>query len=164
MMRHERAVQPLIDALGDTSVQQRWVYASALGMIRDQRATEPLIDALTDGDSDVRVAAAKGLGEIGDPRAVDPLVSFLEAQVRPREFTFYVGGNGLDLTRSALETASRAVHMHGGSRAQGAREAVEALAKLGDRRAVPALQRASQDAIHEVRNAADAALKALGGI
>ncbi len=82
-----RAVEPLIDALGDESMMEdrgggedaRGAIAKALGKIGDQRAVEPLIDALFYGKGWYfpdygRAEAAWALGEIGNARAVGPLI------------------------------------------------------------------------------------------
>ena len=82
-----RAVEPLIDALGDESMMEdrgggedaRGAIAKALGKIGDQRAVEPLIDALFYGKGLYfpdygRAEAAWALGEIGNARAVGPLI------------------------------------------------------------------------------------------
>ena len=73
----ERAVEPLIKALGDEDSYTRQLTAMALGKIGDARAVEPLIKALKDEDSDVREYAAWALGEIGNKRAINPLINAL---------------------------------------------------------------------------------------
>jgi HEAT repeat protein len=106
-IKDPRAVEPLIQALGDPSGWVCEAAAYALGEIKDPRAVEPLIAALKDWDyyvpkaarealvkigkpaveplimalkdedEDVRYAAAYALGEIKDPRAVEPLIKAL---------------------------------------------------------------------------------------
>ncbi|RMF83541.1 MAG: NACHT domain-containing protein, partial [Nitrospirae bacterium] len=72
-----RAVEPLLQALGDESRGVRRAAAEALGKLGDPRAVEPLLQALGDRYSDVRLAAAEALGKLGDPRAVEPLLQAL---------------------------------------------------------------------------------------
>jgi HEAT repeat protein len=68
-----RAVEPLINALGDEDGNVRCHSAEVLGNIGDARAVDPLIEALADENEDVCSAAVEALGEIGDMRAVEPL-------------------------------------------------------------------------------------------
>lgn len=71
------AVQPLIDALSDTSTDVQYVAAKSLGMLADVRAVMPLIEKLKSDEKWVRRGAAHALGIIGDKRAVDPLIALL---------------------------------------------------------------------------------------
>jgi len=74
----ERAVEPLIVALGDSDSGVHVAVTQALGQLGDERAVEPLIAILRDSDSGVRVAAAQALGQLGDKRAAEPLLVALE--------------------------------------------------------------------------------------
>ena len=65
-------------ALNDCGSLWRSDVACALGKIGDNRAVEPLVAALKDSRSYVRSAAACALGKIGDNRAVEPLVAALK--------------------------------------------------------------------------------------
>ena len=56
-----RAVEPLIEALGDGSEYVRNSAAGALGKLGDTRAVEPLIEALEDEYGKIRRAAAEAL-------------------------------------------------------------------------------------------------------
>ena len=76
----KRAVEPLIDALADSSSEVRKNAARALGELGDKRAVEPLIDALADSESHVREDAAEALGELGDKRAIKPLEILLQEE------------------------------------------------------------------------------------
>ncbi|MDP6364523.1 MAG: HEAT repeat domain-containing protein, partial [Candidatus Poseidoniia archaeon] len=73
----ERAVEPLIEVLGDESKMIGVNAARALGEIGDVRAVEPLIKALDDEYGEVCEYAARALGQIGDARAVEPLIKAL---------------------------------------------------------------------------------------
>ena len=70
-----KAVEPLIEALNDTSFKIRNAATISLGRIGDARAVEPLIAALDKFSGWAR--AAKALGEIGDAKAVEPIVNSL---------------------------------------------------------------------------------------
>ena len=89
---HERATDPLIDALAtdatadggavDTAVRR--AAANALGNLGDSRAVEPLLAALEDPDDLVREQAAVSLGQLDDERAIDPVVTLLDAAENDR--------------------------------------------------------------------------------
>ncbi|MEJ5185587.1 MAG: HEAT repeat domain-containing protein, partial [Candidatus Geothermincolales bacterium] len=76
VMGSERAVEPLLEALGDASRDVRLSVAGALKKI-GHPAVEPLIRALREGDEELRKEAARVLGDLGDERAVRPLVEAL---------------------------------------------------------------------------------------
>lgn len=81
-MGDPKAVDPLIDCLGDDKPSVREKAAEALGAIGDPRAVEPLIhclnQCLSEADVLVRAKAAEALSAIGDRRAVEPLVERLK--------------------------------------------------------------------------------------
>jgi hypothetical protein len=93
----ERAVPPLIRALGDKSPVVRGVAASALGHIGDARAIAPLERLLSDPSDAVRARAREALQLIrekqaraaGGGRAVDPND---QAYVTPKERPLMRGG------------------------------------------------------------------------
>jgi HEAT repeat protein len=64
IMKANKDVEGLIEALKDEDSNVRWRVAYALGEIGDRRAVEPLIEALKDKDSDVRWQAAEALEKI----------------------------------------------------------------------------------------------------
>ena len=76
-MGDERAVKPLVKALGDKDAHLRFHAADALAEIGGP-AIEPLIKALGGKDENVRHSATQALGEMGDARAVEPLIKLLE--------------------------------------------------------------------------------------
>jgi HEAT repeat protein len=110
--KNPRAIQPLIEALGDfdKSVREqatfalsaigkaaieplsavmkeprwetRYRAAEALGKIADEKAIKPLIKALKDNRDHVRYMAAKGLREIGDSEAIEPMIILLKDENR----------------------------------------------------------------------------------
>lgn len=69
-----RAVEPIIQLLGDESVRR--IAVEALGKIGDKRAVEDLIELLE--SFPYRVDAALALGKIGDERAIQPLENILK--------------------------------------------------------------------------------------
>jgi len=73
----EPAVEPLIDALKNSSFSIRQAATLALGEIRDTRAIKPLIAALGDEILEVSVSARIALEEIGKP-AVEFLIDALK--------------------------------------------------------------------------------------
>ncbi len=73
----KRAVEPLLERLGDENADVRGNAAGALGLIGDARAVEPLIERLKDENAHVRYAAAVALSGIGDERAVETLIELL---------------------------------------------------------------------------------------
>ena len=72
------AVPQLIDMLDDQDAFARQAAAMALGHLGDPRAVEPLIAALRDGPPDIRFQVIPSLVELQDRRAVAPIVEALE--------------------------------------------------------------------------------------
>jgi HEAT repeat protein len=58
----QRAVEPLIQALKDSSADLRETAAWALGLRGDKRAMKPLSEALKDQNKEVRAKASWALG------------------------------------------------------------------------------------------------------
>jgi HEAT repeat protein len=76
------AVEPLTSAMNEPQWETRYRAVEALGKIADERAVQPLIQALKDNRDHVRYMAAKGLREIGDSDAVDPMIILLKDENR----------------------------------------------------------------------------------
>jgi len=144
-----RAVVPLIELLrlravpegeGIWSSDPRCEAATALGLIGDRRAVEPLLRALSDERDSLRTLSAIALGKLGDRRAIPALRKALASAKPIYHFGFaaalaqFGDNSGLpDLLYFAIKSAGIS---HGQFPAL---EAMEALGKLRDRRAVPAL-------------------------
>lgn len=64
------AINPMIDALGDSKAYTRWQAAYWLGNQRDTRAVMPLVAILNDSDEHVRGQAIYSLGWIGSKEAI----------------------------------------------------------------------------------------------
>jgi HEAT repeat protein len=105
VLRDERALQPLLDALKDENVEVRASAAAALGNLKDIRAVEPLLEIVnnplispplskeTGGISEyvfsaegqlyspVRNNAIAALGKIGDKRAEPVLIKIVQDEI-----------------------------------------------------------------------------------
>jgi len=77
-VRDDRAVEPLIAAMGDEDPKVRTYAVWALGWYRDPGSVPALVEALGDSEAAVRAEAAKALRRSKDARAVDPLLAALE--------------------------------------------------------------------------------------
>lgn len=133
------AVEKLVDALDDVSLQVRSEAARSLGEMGREEAVETLVETLHDDESDIRSEAAEALGKIGAAGAVEALMVALHDE-DPRVRTsaaLALGEVGGESARSALyeritgpfEKSTFAALIDGSSR-------------LGDRRIIaPALER-----------------------
>ena len=72
------AIEPLSAAMKEPKWETRYRAVEALGKIADEKAVQPLIQALKDNRDHVRYMAAKGLREFGDSEAVDPMIILLK--------------------------------------------------------------------------------------
>ena len=72
------AIEPLSTAMKEPKWETRYRAAEALGKIADEKAIKPLIQALKDSRDHVRYMATKGLREIGDSDAIDPMIILLK--------------------------------------------------------------------------------------
>src|SRR5512137_2305991 len=72
------AIEPLTAAMKEPKWETRYRAAEALGKIADEKAVQPLIQALKDNRDHVRYMAAKGLHNLGDSDAVEPLIILLK--------------------------------------------------------------------------------------
>jgi len=76
------AVEPLSAAMKEPKWETRYRAVEALGKIADDKAVKPLIQALKDNRDHVRYMAAKGLREFGDSDAIDPMIILLKDENR----------------------------------------------------------------------------------
>jgi HEAT repeat protein len=109
-----------------------------------------LLDAVADADAVVRWEAAKALTALGDKRAVPPLIALMQGtgESGQRTAAAYVLGWLYDARAvvplvHVLRNTQEAPELRG--------QAAEALAYIGNRRAVPALLVALEDPSPEVR-------------
>ncbi len=102
----ERAIEPLIFALNDSSALTVWYAADALGELGDHRAVDALAKALESDNEDVRGAAALALGKIGGDRAYESVIALLERYELTGAIAESLGklGNG-----NAIEPLTRAL-------------------------------------------------------
>jgi HEAT repeat protein len=76
------AIEPLSAAMKEPKWETRYRAVEALGRIADEKAVQPLIQALKDNRDHVRYMAAKGLREFGDSDAIDPMIILLKDENR----------------------------------------------------------------------------------
>lgn len=131
-LKDERALEPLIAALNDSSEHVREWSLDALKTLaqegkKNPRAVDESLRLLNDSVSGVRDSAALALGAYGDPRAVDPLI--------------YALGDPDYLVRAF---------------------AASALGTLGDKKAIDALRPLILESDQTVRGYAANALRELG--
>jgi HEAT repeat protein len=184
----EPAVFPLIRVLAERDPDDCRAAAEALGRIGDPRAVEPLIGVvresgwgfigstaaealsrmgsegaeqllglLADPSTDVRLTAVRALGGLGDPQAVEPLhraLSDADRDVRQAAAVALgkLGGAAVGALIDALQDKAVAAH------------AIQALAAIGDVRALPPLIAALRDESYGVRVAAVDAIGSFGGM
>lgn len=147
------AVPPLIEALAGPSSGLRRRSIWVLAMIGDARAVDPLIDMLRQPDAKTRRYAADALGRIGARQAIQPLISALnddDKRVR------WDAARALDrFQNEAIEPLVQVLY-RGTDHAREA--AANALAWMGDVRAVASLVGALRDRDPQVRSRAAFAL------
>lgn len=76
------AIEPLSAAIKEPKWETRYRAAEALGKIADEKAVKPLIQALRDNRDHVRYMAAKGLREFGNSDALEPMIILLKDENR----------------------------------------------------------------------------------
>jgi len=141
--RAKAAVRSLLLALLHKSPKLRSASAEALGRIGDVRSVTPLLRVLgADEATEVREQAAKALGLLKDARAVPALVKTLEAPEASLR-VFAIDALGELGETSVVEGLSQMLTT---DRNPGVRQSlVVALGKLGDARALPALEAMMKD-------------------
>lgn len=140
----------------------RKTAAYALGRFQGIDRTVALIAALKDKDSEVRGAAAVSLGDHADRDAVAPLMAALSdksAFVRAQAARA-LGVNGSAATR-AVPALIRLLTSDEDSEVK--RQAATALGPIGDRSALPALERARHDRDPYLAQAALDAIRMIDG-
>ena len=177
------AVPALSGALAHRDPTTRRCAADALGSLREPAAVDGVKAALADPDRTVRDAAVRALQSIGTPEAASALVAGLERGDRDLQAAIAAALKSFDWT--PVGTSGRVVHavLHGRfdeATAQGAaavaplvamladrdpsmrRGALEALGRLAEPPTAQAIGTAFRDPDASVRQAAAAALAALG--
>ncbi|HJX35146.1 MAG TPA: HEAT repeat domain-containing protein, partial [Desulfatiglandales bacterium] len=123
-----------IKMLEDKSPDIRRIAIKNIIKRPDKKAIDSLILLFNDSEKDVRLLAAEALGEIGGERAVDELINLLNAELNRDQ-----GGRNINLCKKA----------------------VEALAKIGDKRAIPHITKALE--VNDLITTAKKALKSFEG-
>lgn len=72
------AIEPLAAAMKEKKWETRYRAVEALGKIADEKAVKPLVQALKDNRDHVRYMAAKGLRELGNSDAIEPMIILLK--------------------------------------------------------------------------------------
>ena len=126
----------------------------ALGHMRAAAAFDPAVTALDDEREMVRMRAAQALGRIGDRRAIPRLIPLLDdplwdVRYAAADALVALGGSSVAPLRAAFD----------GATPRARRYIVEALAKLGDRAALPLGRVAWRDADPMVRTAVEKSLR-----
>ena len=139
-----KAVPTLISLLrNDEDSVVRNSAARAIGKIGDRehidQIVEALIEALNDKDYYVRVNACWGLGQIKDSRAIPHLIKMVD----PDQRVYTMGDEILDSTTE--EQASTKLKEEGMKFSDVIVEAIKALGKIKDPKALPALIEALKD-------------------
>lgn len=155
----ESAVPILITLLASDKDQfVRKATAYALGRFHEGERTAALAGALRDKDAEVRAAAAISLGDHADTGAIAPLASALSDKnsfVRAQAARA-LGVNG----RAAVQTVPALMTLLTKDEDNEVkRQAAAALGQIGDRSALPALERATRDKDPYLAQAASDALR-----
>lgn len=149
-----RAVEPLIDALGDKFSWVRKAAAEVLGKIGDPRAVKPLAALLLDEDGDVREVARNSLKKFGSP-AIEHFITLMkDKNWRVREASAIELGRmrytgAVTCLISALQDEATHVRC----------AAAYALGEIGDPKAKKYLEALLNDKHEDVRRIANSALK-----
>jgi HEAT repeat protein len=187
-LKDKQAVEGLTRTLVDNDADVREATAIALGSLSDRRAIGPLVLALKDSTSGVRRIAAAALSRIDENWSASPEARAAVEELKPAlydrdpEVRHFVGQLLVslgavepeaspepaagELSASAVEKRRKlAVSLFLAILCDPDRDlrqaAAEALGRLGERRAEPALAHALRDPDAVVRSAADQALQAL---
>lgn len=143
-MGDARAVEPLLDALDNTGAGIRVQAVVSLGKLEDPRITPAIIRALSeDGGHDTAFtqAAAQALAKLGAPQAAETLLEIAEEAEHPARAVAIQSLGDLG-DESAAEPLTEMLRSDEGLEPQDVSALGDALAKLGEERAViPLLQR-----------------------
>ena len=141
--RDRRAVEALIAAMGTRKQNECRIIVYALGKIGDTRAVEPFIAYLKGSDYERMADAAYALRIMKDARSVPPLIEIL----RDRNGDRFSRGWAADTLGEIgdLRAVSPLIEELECCESRLSVYLVTALGRLGDRRAVPALEKLIQD-------------------
>ena len=187
-LKDHRAVDALTHTLADKDADVREATAIALGGLSDRRAIGPLVLALKDGTSGVRRIAAAALSRIDENWSSSPEARAAAEELKPAlydrdpDVRHFVGQLLVSLGAAEPEASPEPAAVEVSASAMEKRRklavslflailcdpdrdlrhaAAQALGRLGERRAEPALSRTLRDPDAAVRSAAEQALQAL---
>jgi HEAT repeat protein len=160
--RGDESAVPIISVRLATDKDQfvRKAAAYALGRFHEGERTAALTGALRDKDPEVRAAAATSLGDHPDHEAVAPLASALSDK---NDFVRAQAARALGVNGSAaVQTVPALIALLTKEEdAEVKRQAASALGQIGDRSALPALERARHDKDPYLAQAASDAIKVI---
>jgi HEAT repeat protein len=76
------AIEPLTGAMKEPKWETRYRAAEALGKIADEKAVKPLVQALKDNRDHVRYMAVKGLRSLRNSDTIEPVIILLDDENR----------------------------------------------------------------------------------
>jgi HEAT repeat protein len=155
-IRHPDVVQPLIEALHDTTLRSTAEVVRALGNLGATEAAGPLVRCMEERSDCPYDAVGEALWKLGSDRAVDAWIAglrrapwWLPRATCAAELGRHGGDRAVEPLHEALTDTSAEVR----------RAVVLALMDIRSERSVDALQRAREDADMEVRIYAAEALR-----
>ena len=163
-----RGAQPIIMAAQQgEDTRRRWVAIRALGHIGGPQATSALLALLEDKEPAIRTAALSALGDLGQPSLSARVIEGLaDPAVIVRAAAAESLGKLRDprAIRPLAEALDSPASYYRGASLWVRRMYVEALGAIGDRRALPVLLGAMEDADPAVAEASLRALEQVTGV
>jgi HEAT repeat protein len=150
-------VEPLRERLSNPEAEVRWWAVRGLAEINDERVPALLVSALSDPEKSVRWCAGLALRTHPSEQAIPALILLLsdeDALTRrlAGDALVAVGGETVPQLIDALQHAGHLARI----------EAVRALARIGDQRAIPALFEALDDSSALIEYWASEGLEKMG--
>ncbi len=133
-LENDRAIEPLIEVLGD---REAWVHIQAVMALAriGKSAIKPLINAIGDSNSSIRRFSAYALGELGDEGSVAPLIKALgHSNDRLRRNVVEALGKLLDKKIADNRVVKPLIKTLGDSDSNVSKAAAEALGKISETR------------------------------
>lgn len=150
-------IEPLRERLSSPEAEVRWWAVRALAEVSDARVPGLLISALTDPDESVRWCAGLALRMHPSPEAIPALLALLSGG---DALTRRLAGDALIAIGSPVVPHLIGVMQNGEHVAR--LEAVRALARIGDQRAIPTLFEALDDSSALIEYWASEGLEKMG--
>jgi len=156
----------------DINPDARHAGILALGNLNNRTVTALLLTTLADNEKYTRIDSALALGKVGDYRAIEPLYAILQRDYpdfeAPKGKGEYPSVRGAAAEALGMQQVDKAyplivAALHNPDYFYVRVSAANALASLGDKRAIPELISVLDDANSNVRHAAVTALKTLTG-